>query len=132
MNKQMTFAATLEATSHFTQQLEDWMSFLAMDVRTPVVLAVHELLVNIVRHAYAGQTGEITTAIETTPKALRIRIRDFAPNGFVMPDQVAAPDLVDLPEGGMGLYIIQQAFDRVNYQHLTDGNLWQLDKTLGG
>lgn len=132
MNKQTTFPATLESTSHFTQQLDEWMSFLAMDVRTPVVLAVHELLVNIVRHAYAGQAGEITTAIETTANMMRIRIRDFAPNGFDMPEQVAAPDLVDLPEGGMGLYIIQQAFDHVDYQHLADGNVWQLDKALGG
>lgn len=132
MQKQTTFPATLEAASQFTEQLESWMSFLPVDVRTPVVLAIHELLVNIVEHAYAGSAGSIDVELDGPPQKLSFRVRDYATTGFTMPKEVLAPSLIDLPEGGMGLYIIHQSFDVVDYQHLGEGNLWQLVKYLGG
>jgi serine/threonine-protein kinase RsbW len=100
-------------------------------VRTTTTLAVHELLVNIVEHAYMGEPGQIDLTITYTSIDLSIVIADQAKTAFVMPDQIDAPDPADLPEGGMGMFIIHQAFDVVKYERLELGNQWTLVKTLG-
>ena len=131
MEARVTLSATVEAVSIFTQDLETHLHKLPFEIRTQIVLAVHELLVNIVRHAYRGLEGQIEFEMVKSELEIKILVFDYAENGFSMPDRVSAPDTGDLPEGGMGLYIIQQAFDLVEYEHLARGNRWWLLKTLG-
>ena len=59
-------------------------------------------------------------------------IRDYATKAFIMPETITPPDPLDLPENGMGLYIIFDTFDTVDYEHMTDGNQWQLKKRIEG
>lgn len=99
-------------------------------LRMEVVLALHELLVNIVAHAYAGAEGQIDLDIQQTADALTLTVTDQAATAFELPESIAAPDLSDLPESGMGLFIIREVFDDVNYMHLAPGNRWILHKTL--
>lgn len=131
MNERMTVAASLEAASNFTQGFEVRLQALPVEARTAVTLAVHELLVNIVEHAYAGLPGDIVLEYVLDDAAIRLVVTDRADNHFTMPDVVAPPDPLDLPEGGMGLFIIHQAFDVVRYEPLPQGNRWQLIKQLG-
>lgn len=132
MQMQITVPATLEDVSRFTHQFESQLAPLPIDVLTPVTLAVHELLVNIVNHAYNGQPGEIHLDIDLSPAALSVLIEDGGDNAFAAPEEIKAPDLNDLPESGMGLFIIHQAFNTVDYTRLERGNRWRLVKTLGG
>lgn len=130
MNKQISIPATLENVSNMVADLESLFARLPMEVRTSITLALQELGVNIVRHAYAGEEGTIEVTLDWTDQQLNVVFKDSASNGFEMPDTVKAPDPFDLPEHGMGLFIIQQAFDEVNYEHLAPGNRWTLNKTL--
>lgn len=132
MRLQQTISAHLEAISHFNQQLESALSSLSVHDRTTVVLAVQELLVNIVRHAYAGESGDIDFEMTLAGAQLNITVRDYANIDFEMPERIDPIDVLSLPESGMGLYIIQQAFDDIEYQIIAGGHLWLLRKRLEG
>jgi len=132
MQTHLTIPANLAEISAFTPKLESQLQHLVVEVRTTVTLAVHELLVNIVEHGYMDEAGKIDLTITHTSIDLSIVVTDQAKTAFEMPDQIDAPDPVDLPEGGMGMFIIHQAFDAVKYERLEQGNRWTLVKTLGG
>jgi len=131
MKLRESFSASLDSVSSFTGCLEQRLASLSINDRTTIVLAVQELLVNIVRHAYAGREGQIEFELNHMAHEIVIRVRDFADTEFTPPDNLPEPDPLSLPESGMGLYIIQQSFDEVRYEHFADGNEWQLRKTLG-
>lgn len=131
MKLRESFSASLESVSSFTGRLEQCLSSLSINDRTTIVLAVQELLVNIVRHAYAGREGQIEFELDHMAHEIVIRVRDFADTEFTPTDNLPELDPLSLPESGMGLYIIQQSFDEVRYKHFADGNEWLLRKTLG-
>ncbi|MEO1443463.1 MAG: ATP-binding protein, partial [Chloroflexota bacterium] len=63
---------------------------------------------------------------------LTITIQDHAANVFNSASaSIDGPDPLDLPEGGMGMFIIHQTFERVDYARTDDGNLWTLEKRIG-
>lgn len=130
MHLDVTVPATLEAVSRFSADLEGQLATLPMETRTTLVLAIQELLVNIVEHAYAGAPGNISVKVNGNAKAITFQIEDQAPSTFQMPDEAAVPDPFALPESGLGLYIIEQAFDAVHHQQLAVGNRWSLTKNF--
>ncbi|MEZ4667024.1 MAG: ATP-binding protein [Anaerolineae bacterium] len=122
--------ATLQSVSEFSQQLENYLAELTIHDRTSVTLAMQELLVNIVSHSYAGQSGQIDIEIHISEGKLAIEVRDYSSTVFSNPEQINVLNPVDLPEHGMGLFIIHQSFDDVSYKRVADVNLWQLAKRL--
>lgn len=96
-----------------------------------IQLAVQELCVNIVNHAYEGQTGgtiDITLALTRNPQRLAIEIRD---KGMAFePALVSDPDLSMLHEHGYGMFLIRQLIDEVDYQNRSGVNIWRLTKYL--
>jgi len=130
MNKQATIPATLQAVSSFSAELDAFFAALPLDVRVKIVLALQELFVNIVEHAYDGTDGDIRLNIEWEAQQLRIQVVDRAPKAFTPPAEITPPDPFSLPEGGMGLYILHQSFDEVSYSRQHDENIWHLQKTL--
>jgi sigma-B regulation protein RsbU (phosphoserine phosphatase) len=77
-------------------------------------LAVNEAASNVIRHAYAGESGlalrvEADLFDDRLEVILRHRGRAFAPS----PGQSAAP--TGPQEGGLGLFIIRQFCDEVDY-----------------
>lgn len=131
MHEKVTIPATLEAVSKFTHVLEAKLTLIGTENCTLVILAVQELLVNIVRHAYDGDEGDIKFELHLTDQNLNIEISDQAMTTFEMPENIQAPDPLALPEHGMGLFIIHQSFDSVKYERLSGGNRWRLIKNLG-
>jgi len=132
MQKTLTIPASLRAVSEMIAGLETTLAELSLEERVEVTLALQELCVNIVNHAYEGTPGQIRLHLEVDSQTLRVIIGDDAPGTFTPPDEIHAPDPTELPESGMGLYIITQCFDQVTYERLASGNRWQLSKKLGG
>lgn len=130
MQENTTIDATLANVSSFTQQLESKLDTVDFASRTVIILAIHELLVNVVEHAYDGKHGKIDIQV-AVGDMLKVLIRDYASQGFDIPETIKEPDPLDLPENGMGLFIIYDTFDAVTYQRLEDGNQWELEKALG-
>lgn len=93
-------------------------------------LALQEVAVNIVKHAYAHSEGRIqmTLCLEAQPARLTILLQDTGAS--FDPTQVPPPKLGELQEHGFGLFLVRQLMDEVEYSHSARGNCWKLVKTI--
>ena len=93
------------------------------DARGRIVLAVDEALTNIIRHAYGGaedQPIEVELLPESSPAAgLRIRIRDHGRPVDVR--RIQSRDLDDVRPGGLGVHIMTECMDHLEYQQAEGG-----------
>ena len=101
-----------------------------------IQLAVDEACANVVQHAYEGtEPGDMEVSCCLDDQAFCIRVRDWG-RGFV-PEDVPEPD-VDAPLeerclGGLGMFLMKQAMDRVDYTFDPElGNELTLTKRLQG
>jgi len=79
-----------------------------------VISAFNEAFNNIVKHTSHKETP-LEICIEITDQELVIEIKDEAVSiGFDI-NKVPPPDLMDLPESGLGLFIIKSFMDEVEY-----------------
>ena len=83
-----------------------------------VVLSADEALANIIRHAYKGDRSrpieiELAPLPASGPGGLRIRIRDYG--DWVDPSQIRSRDLADVRPGGLGVHIMSQCMDALDY-----------------
>jgi len=106
------------------------------DTAGQVMLSVDEALTNIIRHAYEGRgDGRIEVEFEplgdATPTGLRVRLRDYGRTVDLC--KIKPRDLADVRPGGLGVHIMQQCMDDVQYAHAEGGGtLLTLCKYLGG
>ena len=104
-------------------------------------MAVGEAVVNVMKYAYPpGQHGDVT--IEAASNNLRLKFtvidcgRPFDPTtqtGFdtpTAPGTVAAPSAEERSVGGMGILIMRQNMDSINYERLDNLNILTLRKEL--
>jgi len=76
------------------------------DFRAQVVSAVSEAFNNIVLHSYAGRDdGVVEMDIQTLPDHISIEFRDWGDS--FDPDSVPPPNFDQLPESGLGVYIMK-------------------------
>jgi anti-sigma regulatory factor (Ser/Thr protein kinase) len=91
---------------------------------TRVILSVDEALSNVIRHAYGGaedQPIEVELAPLGPPPAqgLRIRIRDHGRP--VDAGRIRPRDLDDVRPGGLGVHIMTECMDHLEYRPAEDG-----------
>jgi len=94
-------------------------------------LALHEIMVNIMEHAYANQPGrriEVKLSLTSNPCRLIIELQDTGAAFDI--DQVSEPDLEQPHDGGYGLFLVRALTDELVYQPQTDKNVWRLIKNL--
>ncbi len=103
-----------------------------MHLCNAVEICLNEALNNVIKHAYHNNAKNgIDINIRKNVKYLEIEIVD---NGeprtkFDTPSLDYDPgDIDNLPESGMGLYIIHQLMDEVNYITLNGKNYFTLKK----
>jgi serine/threonine-protein kinase RsbW len=98
-------------------------------------LAVDEACANVIQHAYKGlEPGDIEVSCSFDDQRLVIRVRDWG-RSFV-PEDVPEPD-VDAPLeerslGGLGLFLIRQCMDQVEFSFDEKGNELTMTKRLQG
>lgn len=96
-----------------------------------IQLAVHELCTNIIEHAYSGQTGEkfeIAFGLTTNPSCFITKFQDSGKK--FEQDSVASPQLGELQERGLGVFLIYEIMDDVIYRNANQTNYWTLVKNL--
>jgi len=132
---QMTRAAELESLAAFRQFIEDSCSKhnISDDVVFDLKLAVDEACTNVIEHGYKGMDpGSIILSFRIEENRILVQITDF---GHVFePDSAPKPDinapLEDREFGGMGLYLIYQTMDNIEYQSSEDGNTLTFTKFI--
>lgn len=87
----------------------------ASDFEQQVLTAVSEAFNNVAIHAYRGSSaGTVELEIRPERDGLTIRIRDHGA-GYD-PTERKRPNLDELPESNMGLYIMHSCMDTVSYR----------------
>lgn len=94
-------------------------------------LAVHEICTNIIEHAYHMDSSRRITLmmwLETAPIQLHVHICDDSGLRFDA-SAVVPPALGEMQERGLGLFLVHQLMDDVQYAHHDGKNIWKLSKT---
>ena len=87
-------------------------------------LVVEEACCNVIEHAYEDRGGQFVIWFAVHDRDIEITVHDHG-RPF-KPSEVARPDvnlpLEERPIGGLGLYIIYQLLDEVQFSFTADGN----------
>ena len=113
----------------FVRQFLDAYPFSEKE-RTLMVLGVDEACTNIIRHAYhLAEDQPISLECEATPDCVCMRLRDYGRQSPPEKMQGRAHDLIK--PGGLGMHLIRNAFDKVDYILKGQGTELVLTKKLG-
>jgi anti-sigma regulatory factor (Ser/Thr protein kinase) len=81
-----------------------------------MTLAVDEGCTNIIKYSYGGDCSKrIILSCYVVPGGIEIRIRDFGKKSD--PDQIKSRQLSDVRPGGLGVYLMHEIMDIVEYDH---------------
>ncbi|MBD1207073.1 MAG: ATP-binding protein [Ignavibacteria bacterium] len=102
-----------------------------------IELAVVEASNNIVEHAYRAVQGDIALDVDIGEKKIVIALHDTGETMPTASHQSANLDfdpmnLDDLPEGGMGLFLMTSIMDEQSYVSVNGKNTLTLTKFLHG
>lgn len=103
-------------------------------LKMAMLVAVEEIFVNIAHYAYGGTPGEAVIRLDIVPdpKCCRIVFRD---KGIPYnPLEKADPDITLSAEerqiGGLGIYMVKQSMDKVEYRYEDGCNILTIEKYL--
>ena len=87
-------------------------------------LAVEEACANVIEHAYGGKGGDLVITFAARDRDVVLTVRDhgrpFAPEKVVAPD-MSVP-LTQRRIGGLGLHLMYQLMDEVQFDFAEDSN----------
>ena len=118
----VTFAAVPENLRPARSTVRRYMADAGWDGRDlDVVIAIGEVLQNIIRHGFAGGNarGRITMSLEIRQNVLQVEINDTAPPS--LPSSWSANGR-EAHEGGLGLNMIHSIASEVRFAPTADGN----------
>lgn len=134
--KDITVDATLdnlEVVQNFVnEELE--LQGCSMKVMMQIEIAVEEIFVNIVHYAYNPQVGKATVRCEVTDNPMQVIIQ-FLDSGVPF-DPMAKEDAditlsaEERSIGGLGIYMVKQSMDEVNYEYKDGKNVLTIRKVL--
>jgi serine/threonine-protein kinase RsbW len=98
--------------------------------RMLMVLGVDEACTNIIRHAYQLRDDQlISLSLEGLRHCIRMRLRDYGKQTEAHAMKGRSHDLIR--PGGLGLHLIRNAFDKVDYILKARGTELVMTKNLG-
>lgn len=132
---QVTRAAELDQLPVFREFISDCCKKHQVpdDTVFDLKLAVDEACTNVITHGYEGMDpGSIILSFRIESDRILVQITDFGrvfePADAPKPDVEAA--LEDRPLGGLGLYLIYQLMDNIDYEATEDGNTLTFTKYI--
>jgi serine/threonine-protein kinase RsbW len=97
--------------------------------RLLMVLGVDEACTNVIRYAYRLRDDQlISLQMEGMRTCVRVRLRDYGEQ--VVPTQMKGRSHDMIRPGGLGLFLIHNAFDEIDYIHKRRGTELVLTKNL--
>lgn len=102
---------------------------ISMGTASKLNLALEEAIVNVMNYAYPKeQIGNIYLEVYANDARIKFVITDhgtpFDPTAAAEPDITA--DLEDRPIGGLGIFLVRQLMDSVNYERINGDNILTL------
>ncbi len=132
---QITHAAELGSLQKFRDFITSCCAQhdIPSDTVLDLKLAVDEACTNVIEHGYRGMDpGSIILSFRIQPDRILVQITDFGhvfePVAGPKPDVEAA--LEDRELGGLGLFLIYQTMDKIDYYSSEEGNTLTFTKIL--
>lgn len=91
-----------------------------------LILAIDEACTNIIRYAYGHECRPVRLQMERLRDRVRFVLRDYGRS--CDPGKIRSRALEDIRPGGVGVHIIKQAFDHVEYEPRPRGTRLVLEK----
>jgi anti-sigma regulatory factor (Ser/Thr protein kinase) len=82
-------------------------------------LALEEVVSNIIRHGYGGrEDGEVSLVLHLAGEAIAVTVEDDGVpfNPLELPDPDLTAPLEEREVGGLGVYLVRQLMDEVDYR----------------
>jgi len=96
---------------------------------TDIGVATEEALVNICNYAYQGKTGEVKVSCildDENRFIVEIEDRGIPFDVKVLDDPDLTPDIIERKVGGLGVFIIKELMDDVQYRREGDKNILRI------
>ena len=133
--RRLTLHNDVAETPKIAQFMDDMVGETGLDsaLASNLNLAVEEAVVNVMNYAYPhGEVGHIYLEVYANDARIKFVITDngvpFDPTTTAEPDVTA--DLEDRPIGGLGIFLVRQLMDSVNYERVKGENILTLRKML--
>ncbi len=131
MNREIEFSSHAGNLSLMRNFVRQYLSSVGCceSVVDLMVLGIDEACTNVIRYAYGNAEDQlIRLSLERTCDGVRCRVRDYG--SPVEPANLHGRSLEVVRPGGLGLYLMKQAFDKVDYLRRPKGTELVLTKTL--
>jgi anti-sigma regulatory factor (Ser/Thr protein kinase) len=129
MEKTFQLSAEGSACRSFREGLRPLLGKAGLDDKASgeVLLAVQEVLTNVIRHTYKGKGGAIEISYKDEANQVQITVRDYGDKFDIT--KVKEPELPRKEPGGLGVFLVKRLMDQVNYDaSCLDGNRLHLIK----
>ena len=130
MEKLMRLPAELSSLERFRPFVLDCARLAAVEEeRIPhIELVLEELITNIVFHAYKEARGDIEVECSSPAGAFQIRITDWSSpfNPLDRPTPDLSASLEDRPVGGLGIHLVRQISDGLDYRRENGQNVVEI------
>jgi len=125
----LAHADNLKPLRHLVKKLFNEQGCNEKDLNS-VIMAINEACMNVIQHAYNTEDGEIIVDFLINKDDLIVRIYDFSET--VDTNVIKSRDLDDVRPGGIGVHLMNEVMDKVEYKTGMDGmgNLLELTKKI--
>ena len=134
--REITLDATVENIDVAIKFINDELIKLSCseDNISLIDIAIDEIFGNIARYAYPSQNGIVTIKFDTINEAKTVEISfidegiEYNPLDKEDPDVTLSLDEREI--GGLGIYIVKNSMDDVNYEYVDNKNILQIVKKI--
>jgi sigma-B regulation protein RsbU (phosphoserine phosphatase) len=135
----MQHSITLTNDIQQVPQLADFVDMVCEEVGMDMAIAIQmnlameEAVVNVMDYAYpAGTVGDVTIEAESDDDQLQFTIIDsgtpFDPTAKEEVDTTLSAE--ERPIGGLGIHLVRQLMDSINYERIDEKNILTLRKKI--
>lgn len=102
------------------------------EVRTAILTACEEVIVNIINYAYPAGAGDLEIAYNREPDRIELIFIDSGLpfNPLETPDADITLSLEERKEGGLGIFMVKNLMDDVEYEYKENRNYLTIIKNI--
>lgn len=133
--KELKVKAIDENLSMVLDTVENFIEGLCnSEIKNEILISVDELFINVAHYAYEGEEGEVSIVMELLEEKKRLRIiisdQGIPFNPLEKEDPDIALSLEERKIGGLGIFMVKDYMDHLEYKFENKSNILIMEKNL--